>query len=378
MIEVGFGHKGPALAIKDALEAAFPGHHTIKVIDFPHEAGALRTDRTIKAAWDMALRRPWMVRASYALMEAVYPMSNRVLYPFMADFFIQGSRYLAEHQPDLLVSTHPMCSLVAAEARRRYGLRFPLVIDVVDPFDGYSLWAERTADLFLVHSEQSKELLCAHGIEAQRFRLVPYPRLPAMTVPNRSKEEIRRFWGIEPDGKPVVLVSSGAQGIGRVYSFVRRAYQEGFPAYFLVVTGKNQTLYRELEHLAQTGSPKGLQIQQNSAQGHACRLIPLSFVESMAELYVACDMVVGKAGASTCMEALYHQKPLVCTEWAGQNDYKIIEFLLQNKLGSYTPRYSDFIKLLKAPPTYATYSAEFSTHGILDALRSFHVVSGSM
>ncbi|MCA1949536.1 MAG: glycosyltransferase [Treponema sp.] len=191
MIEVGFGHKGPALAIKDALEAAYPGQHSINVIDFPYEAGALRTDQNIKTAWDMALRRPWMVRVSYALMEAVYPRCSSVLYPFMADFFIQGSRYLAEHQPDLVISTHPMCSLVAAEARRRYGLRFPFVVDVVDPFDGYSLWAERAADLFLVHSEQSKELLCAHGIEAQRIRLVPYPKLPAMNIPVKTKEAIR-------------------------------------------------------------------------------------------------------------------------------------------------------------------------------------------
>ncbi|WP_304225688.1 glycosyltransferase [Gracilinema caldarium] len=378
MIEVGFGHKGPALAIKNALDAAYPGQHSINVIDFPLVAGAKRTDKTIKSAWNMALRRPWMVRLSYTLMEAVYPLCDRVLYPFMADFFIQGARYLAEHKPDLVVSTHPMCSLVAANARRRYGLRFPLVIDVVDPFDGYSLWAERTADLFLVHSVQSKELLVQHGIEAQRIKLVPYPRLPAMTIPSRSKEEIRRSWGIEPDGKPVILVTSGAQGIGRVYSFVRRAYQADLPAYFFVVTGKNRKLYTELELLAQTGSLHPLQIKKNNSQNRACRLIPLSFVESMAELYYICDIVVGKAGASTCMEALFHQKPLVCTEWAGQNDYKIVEFLLQNNLGSFTPRYHDFLRLLKAPPVYEKYSSEFSTYGILEALRSFHVVSGSM
>ncbi|MCA1949537.1 MAG: hypothetical protein LDL24_03125 [Treponema sp.] len=183
---------------------------------------------------------------------------------------------------------------------------------------------------------------------------------------------------MENDDRPVVLVTSGAQGIGRVYSFVRRAYLEGFPAHFLVVTGKNRKLYEDLELLAQSRSSKRLQFQKTKSLNGVSHLIPLSFVESMAELYVICDMVAGKAGASTCMESLYHGKPLICTEWAGQNDYKIVEFLLQNRLGSYTPRYSDFIKLLKEPPAYEKYSVGFSTHGILDALRSFHVVSGSM
>uniref|UniRef100_A0A7C3ELG0 Glycosyl transferase n=1 Tax=Gracilinema caldarium TaxID=215591 RepID=A0A7C3ELG0_9SPIR len=368
MIEVGYGHKGPALAIKDALEAAFPGKHRIEVIDFPRAAGALRTDASIKAAWNAALQQPWMVRASYALMEAVYPLSGKVLFPFMADFFIRGAQYLAEQKPDLFISTHPMCSIVAAEARRRQGLTFPIVIDVVDPFDGYSLWAERSADLFLVHSSQSRQILIDHGIDENRIRLVPYPRLPAMGPPTQPVEALRRSYGLDTEGKPVLLVTSGAQGLGRAYSFASRAYLEGFPADFLVVTGKNEKIYENLTELVTKHKDKRL----------PGRLIPLSFVPSMAELYSLCDMVVGKAGASTCMEALSHKKPMICTEWAGQNDYTIIQFLLENRLGSFTPRYREFIELLSSPPVYEKYDAEFSTYGILQELRSFYAVSGSL
>lgn len=368
MIEVGYGHKGPALAIKDALEAAFPGKHRIEVIDFPRAAGALRTDASIKAAWNAALQQPWMVQASYALMEAVYPHSGSVLYPFIADFYNRGSRYLATATPDLFISTHPMCSMVAAAARRRYGLKFPIIIDVVDPFDGYSLWAEQSADLFLVHSEQSRDLLIKHHIDERNIKLVPYPRLPAMQAPEKSPEELRQKYGLEKSDKPLLLVTSGAQGLGRAYSFACRAYLEGFPADFMVVTGKNKRLYEDLCQLVQKTTPQGL----------PGTLIPLSFVSSMAELYSLCDMVIGKAGASTWVESLAHRKPLICTEWAGQNDYKLIEFLLQNRLGSFTPRYRDFIGLLTNPPIYEKYDAEFSTHGILEALRSYHAVSGSM
>jgi hypothetical protein len=98
----------------------------------------------------------------------------------------------------------------------------------------------------------------------------------------------------------------------------------------------------------------------------------------MAELYSLCDMVVGKAGASTCMEALSHKKPLICTEWAGQNDYKIIEFLVAHRLGSFTPRYREFIQVLASSPVYEKYDAEFSTYGILQELRRFYAVFGSL
>ena len=368
MIEVGYGHKGPALAIQEALESAFPGQHHIEVIDFPSVSGAHRTDRSIKAAWNAALQQPWMVRASYALMEAVYPFCGKVLIPFIADFYNQGSRYLVEQGPDLFISTHPLCSLVAAEARRRYKLQFPIVIDVVDPFDGYSLWAEKTADLFLVHSPESRQILINHGMDEKRIKLVPYPRLPAMIPPEGALEDLRRSYGLSGDGKPVLLVTSGAQGLGRAYSFASRAYLEGFPADFLVVTGKNQDLYKSLTKL----------VEKNKSNKLPGCLIPLSFVASMAELYSLCDMVVGKAGASTCMEALYHKKPLICTEWAAQNDYKIIEFLVNKRFGSFTPRYRDFVTLLSSPPVYEKYDTEFSTNGIINELRSFYAGSGSM
>ena len=372
MIEVGFGHKGPALAIQEALKETFPGQHHIDVLDFPRAVGAHRTDKALKGAWNVALKQTWMVRFSYAFMEVLYPFSVAFLRPLLSDFFTRGGRYLAENPPDLFIATHPMCLNVAALARKRYGLRFPLVADVVDPFDGYSLWADKSADLFLVHSQESRQSLLDHGIDEARIKIVSYPRLPAMNTPTQSIEQLRETYGLSHDPSDhknsVILATSGSQGLGRVYTFVRRAFLDGLPLDFLVVTGKNRALYEELVALSR--DPRYQKLPG--------RLIPLPFVNSMAELYTICDMVAGKAGAATCMETLYHKKPLICTEWAGQNDYKIIQFLKKNRLGSYTPRYKDFIGLLQKKPVYEKINVEFSVNGIIQELRSIHVISGSM
>ncbi|MFQ3548013.1 MAG: glycosyltransferase [Termitinemataceae bacterium] len=371
MIEVGFGHKGPACAVKQCIEAAFqnPPIHTAEVLDFPSAVGASRTDKTVKDAWNMALKHPWMVRAAYRFMEWIYPYHTAVLQLTMPDFFRWGSAYLVQNPPDLFVATHPMCLAVAVRARKRFSLSFPIIAHVVDPFDGYSLWAEKHADLFLVHSEESRWALRRHGIPSEKIRQVPYPRLPAMNPPSRSREELRRQYGVGSNGKPVVLVTSGAQGIGRVFSFVQRSFLQGDPIDYVVITARNTKLYAELQQIAQQGRVPG-------------KLIPLPLVDSMTDLYALCDVVTGKAGAATCMEALYHKRPFICTEWAAQNDYSIVQFLISQRTGAFTPSFESFRKQLLETTNFNLFSLDIDTHAIMrilvDYMESSHAIHRSL
>lgn len=334
MIEVGYGHKGPALAIQRGLRDILPDTGSVEVVDFPRYVGALRSDRSLKNSWDMALKSPILVRGAYVAMEALYPRHGTLLHLLLSDFFTRGGEYLRSSPPDLFIATHPLCAMVATAARKRYGLAFPVVSLVVDPFDGYSLWADRAVDGFLVHSTESRQRLLRHRIPEDRIARVPYPQLPAMDVPQRNREEIWHQYGVGKAGRPVALVTSGAQGIGRVYGFVKKAFKEAFPMDFLVVTGKNEELYRDLSSLAE------------KAEGNAPRLVRLPYVENMGDLYTACDVVLGKAGASTFMEALRWKLPLVFTEWAGQNDYQLLQYAVQKGVGWYAPRYGVFIRTL--------------------------------
>jgi processive 1,2-diacylglycerol beta-glucosyltransferase len=334
MIEVGYGHKGPALALQRALQDLLLDSGSVEVVDFPRYVGAFRSDRSLKNSWDMALKSPFLVRGAYVAMEALYPRHGPLLRLMLSDFFTLGGEYLRSAPPDLFIATHPLCAMVATAARRRYNLDFPVASLVVDPFDAYSLWADRAVDGFFVHSAEAHRRLLQHRIPEDRIKRVPYPQLPAMEVPQRNREEIRHEYGVGESGRPVALVTSGAQGIGKVYGFVKRAFREGFPMDFLVVTGKNEDLYRDLSSLVEkteAGSP---------------RLISLSYVKNMGDLYAACDVVLGKAGASTFMEALRWKLPMVFTEWAGQNDYLLLQYAVQNGVGWYAPRYGAFIRTL--------------------------------
>jgi len=174
MIEVGMGHKIPALAIKEELERKYPDSFDISVLDFPKECGATLEDFQLKTGWDVALTFPFSARIGYRLIE--WNKNNffyiEILY---RNFIKKGMRYIANAQPDLIVATHPLCLYVACKARRHGAAHFAALCCVVDPFDGYSLWANPDADLFLVATEQSKARLIAHGINPSRIEVTGFP-----------------------------------------------------------------------------------------------------------------------------------------------------------------------------------------------------------
>jgi processive 1,2-diacylglycerol beta-glucosyltransferase len=77
------------------------------------------------------------------------------------------------------------------------------------------------------------------------------------------------------------------------------------------------------------------------------RLAPLGYVSNMNELMAASDVVVGKAGASTAMEAAFMSKPFIFTEWATYNDRFIINFALNYHVGWYCPTVFAFSQVVR-------------------------------
>lgn len=332
MLEVGFGHKAPANAVKEAMEARYPGRFRIEVVDFAKEVGAHGNDKLIKSGWDLALSFPLSARIGYLWME----LNRRNLSYVDAlykDFIEKGMAYIAEKKPDLIFATHALCLYIAGKARLHLRCAAPIVAYVVDPFDGYSLWADENADKILVATEQSRRRLVEHGIDDAKILKTGFPINNRFFEVTKSSSEIAAELDLVP-GWPTLLVSAGGQGIGKVFSFVEAAYRQHLALNIVTVAGKNQKTKARMEKLA-------------ASEKSETRLVPLGYVTTMNELIRACDVVVGKSGASTFMEAVFMQKPVIFTEWATYNDWYIVNFVLDNDIGWYCPSAISFVGTLK-------------------------------
>ncbi|HSV55529.1 MAG TPA: glycosyltransferase, partial [Magnetospirillaceae bacterium] len=125
-----------------------------------------------------------------------------------------------------------------------------------------------------------------------------------------------------------------SQGIGKVFAFAQALYLFQTPVNIIAVSGRNKATLRRLDVMRRRIPSR-------------TRLAPLGYVTNMNELMAASDVVVGKAGASTAMEAIFLGKPLIFTEWAAYNDRFIIRFALEYLVGWYCPTVFSFSRLVR-------------------------------
>jgi len=312
-IAAGGGHVATARALAEALHADYPGEFETRVSDVMAEFGAAGLDRGHKASWKALLRRPRLVRLGQRLTDAA-PALTRASQGLALDAFARGiTRKLNELGPDLVVANHGWLATVFAAARNRYGLRMPVVIYATEPFDASALWSEPRGELVLAASLAAREDLVRLGVRSERVRVVGYPvRQAFLSPPSRSAARARL--GLEEGF--TILLSLGAEGLaGRAVAMVDRLLATG--SQLLVLTGRNALLKGELDELA------------TRRQG----LFPYGFTDEMPALLAACDLVVGKAGPASTMEALAVGRPVLVTAYAGLNELAVVRFLEARELG---------------------------------------------
>ncbi len=199
-------------------------------------------------------------------------------------------RLIRSHDPDVLVSTHPAATSIIGHYRRRGKLEMPALATVSD-FGVHPLWAHPGIDLhFVMHESCIRPIERVAGKESAR---VTRPLVQPDFFSPADGDEARRAAGLPLDA-PVVLVSGGGWGVGKLERAVRAGLAlEG--ARVVCICGLNEGVRERLDALF----------------GDEPRVRILGFTDQMRELMAASDVVVHSTGGVTCLEALVLGKPLI-------------------------------------------------------------------
>ena len=204
---------------------------------------------------------PWTYTVVYWLLEQVMPI--RVLARRLLCLF--GSRPLAraiaEHDPDVVVSTYPAVTVVLARLRRTGAVRCSTVATITD-LTGLFFWAQPGIDVHLVmygESMPSVERIAGRG----SVRLVR-PLISAEFLQPRCPVEARRALGLAEEGRTVVGLGWRLGGRGhrgrrsRVHQGAR-GEQHRLPGRTQRPAGREAPLRRSRTNraCACTGSPTG-------------------------------------------------------------------------------------------------------------------------
>ena len=207
------------------------------------------------------------------------------------------AKHVLARRPDAVVVTHFLPADVCNSLKQAGRLSAPVVVVVTD-LHPHRFWLTPRAEAMVAAVPQSADALRACGVDPSRIHVLGIPVGPAF-ADRPDPATLRRDLGLE-SGRLTALVTSGGTTVGRFEETVESlmALEAEFPGrlQLIVVCGQDAWARRRLEARA-AGARMPVRVH--------------GFIETMAQVMAASDLVVSKAGGLTVSEALASGKPLV-------------------------------------------------------------------
>lgn len=288
--DVGEGHAAAARALTQQLEASGQDVQVTTIDGLSAMGRPVR--QVVQDGYRVQLRfLPWTYTLVYGMLEKVAParwMARGLLCLFGTRPL---GRRIAEHEPDVIVSTYPAVTVVLARMRRRQQVTCPTVATITD-LTGLFFWAQPGIDMHLVMYGES--LGSVESIAGPDSVQLVRPLISAEFLEPRCPLEARRALGLPEEGR-MVVVSGGGWGVGDVQGAVRELCQVHDITSIVCLAGRNEQLAEKLR----------------TAFASEERVRVLGFTEEMPQLLAAADALVHSTGGVTCLEAKAAGTPVV-------------------------------------------------------------------
>ena len=247
------------------------------------------------------------------------------------------------HDPDVVLSVHPLFNQVGFQAIQRSGRPRALMTVITDLIDFHRGWTFSKADLVIAPTEEARRVALRRRVPADRVKLLGLPvdlrfRPPAPG----EKQALRRRYGLDQK-RFTVLVVGGAAGAGQMLKQVRMLSAEQHEWQVVAVCGRNESLRRRLSQLE-----------------FATPTLVYGFVDFMPELMRACDVAVTKAGPGAIAEALATGLPVIVTGFLPGQESPNVDFVVEAGFGKFTPKVDELLEeirvLAEGGPTWQSMS----------------------
>ena len=295
----GMGHWSAALSIQEQLERE---GHQAQVVDFfayalPETAPALYRGFNLLVTYGGGI---------YNLFHHMKRNAEGEV-PLASQFTRRLAGLLAVTRPDVVVSTHPVCSGVVARYKAERTSALPLVTCVTD-ITSHSEWIHPGTDRYLVAGEDVKTALVRKGVDAERVTVTGIP------VRAQFSSELRRM-----DGPRQLLIMGGGLGLMPRKDSFYEALNALPGVHTTILTGKNQKLYDRL-----AGKYENIEV--------------VAFTDRVYEYMGRAHLMLSKPGGITTFEAIAAQLPMLAWEPFLEQERENARFLVAHGLGRVVPK----------------------------------------
>lgn len=271
-----------------ALEKAFATDPRVAAVK--HEDALNYTTALFREAYSTLYMQ--LVRNAPDILGWVYKASDE---PWKGDEFrLQIDRlntrplvkFIREFAPDITVCTHFMPAGIISHLIAKGELDARLSIVVTD-MDCHAMWLSRLFHRYFVAIDETKAHLEALGLPPESITVSGIPIDPVFAAPI-DRDAVRSEFGLHP-GKPTLLLSAGALGVGPTEFVVGRLLELRHETQTIVICGRSDELRNRI--IAKVG--------ENNP-----RFLLQGYTDRMHDLMKVSDLFIGKPGGLTTSEAL--------------------------------------------------------------------------
>lgn len=329
--DTGGGHRASALALEAAMLEERPKGMEVKVVDIWTDYGTWPSNK-MAAGYPFVCKHPWIWRSMYYATKHLERPWQALCRASSGSGF---KRCIAEYDPDMVVSLHPLCQNLPlkvmdtiAKSRGEPGRQVPFATVCTDLGSAHPSWFKGDVDLCFVASEAVRKVAHRRGLAESKLRNYGLPvRKAFWRASERSGQastELREQLGLRP-GLKTVLVVGGGDGVGSLGSIVEATAAQlakdcPGAAQVVAICGKNKQVKAKLEGMAWDGVHVEVR----------------GFCSAMSDYMEAADCLVTKAGPGTIAEAAIRGLPTMLSTHLPGQEAGNVPFVVNKGFGEFS------------------------------------------
>lgn len=288
--------------------------------------------------------------AGYTLISRYFPASHRLFHqlskPRISREVVRQvskinlpslKKKIEEIKPDLIICTYFLLTDALQSWREKESTSFALWTVVPDPWTCNPVAFTRGCDLHIVYDERAAEQAREHGIEPDKILVTGWWTRPEM-FRTFDKSACRQKLGIGDD-RPVIFVGGGSLGTAAVTRLLPTLLFLKKDVQFIINTGTDKGALKNIERF--------VRILKRFRKDDRIRILTLGWIDNMAEVLAATDIVFGKAGPNFLFDCVACRKPFVAVTHIGGQEDGNIDLIREKEIGWVREKRPEMVRFLK-------------------------------
>lgn len=296
-VDGGKGHYIPAKAVQEQLISM---GHEAELIEFFELFNIKWIGRINKKIWRMMLRSP-KIENHFSKQNDQdkdrMAFASKVIQHFLRKSF---RKTISQKNPDLIFTTHPYPSRFISDVLDKLAVSIPVTYYATDVFSAPVATVSNSLTKYYISTAEGLEYVKDMGQEPATLELAPFP-LQKSCAENTltSKEEARKLLGLN-EKMFTLQINYGGEGLGTTNLLKSLGYLLD-DVQVVIIGGMTDATKSKLKLICD--------MLPNNVHSHI-----IGFTDKVNAYNVASDIIAGRAGINTILEAFYLRRPFLITE----------------------------------------------------------------